>query len=73
MASLRTAVLQTYSAGNACLSFLHSISSLLSPTYDDRPTQEASHYKMILPPSVSNSFKRIENTLRIDKDRFKRL
>lgn len=73
MASLRTAFVQTYSAGNACLSFLHSISSLLSLTYDDRSSQEANSNKMLLTPSVSHSFKKIENSLQTDKDRSNRL
>ena len=63
MASLRTAFMQTYASGNACLSFLHSLSSLLSLNYDDRSAQETSHSHMLLTPSVSKSFKKIKQSL----------
>ena len=69
MASLRTAFMQTYSSSNSCLSFLHSLSSLLSLNYDDRPSQESPRHHQILTQSVSNSFKSIEKTLKIAKDR----
>ena len=62
--------MQTYCSGNACLSFLHSISSLLSLTYDERSSQESNSSHMLLTQSVSNSFKKIEHTLQIDKDKF---
>jgi hypothetical protein len=68
MASLRTAVVQTYCVGNCCLNILSSLSSLLQANYDDHPAQERPSCSS-LQASVSDSFRQIELSLLIDKNR----